>query len=171
MTHAISNYSTDDGSGGTLVRPHLIAVTVLGLAHFSSGAFACVMAPPAGPEEVAARTLRYQADLWRRSQSVFIVRTERPGRVRNGGSRAVLVPVLQLKGPSTTDALRVAHTHWTSCGPAPFLDALNGQADEFFVAYSAAVVPDGASILATLRPMELIEPQAYEAWQAAYAGR
>lgn len=149
---------------------YLLAAGILSSASLTSAVQACVLAPPATPEEVSARTLRYQADLWSRSKSVFIVRTERPGRLQNGGLRATLVPVLQLKGTRTNDNLRVAHTHWTSCGPAPFLDALNGMSDEFFIAYSADTDPTGSSILSTLRPSELIEPQAQAAWRAAYVG-
>ena len=155
----------------TMRHRYIFAAVMLSVAALTSAAHACVLAPPATPEEETARILRYQTDLWSRSQSVFLVRTDKPGRVKNGGLQATLVPILQLKGARTTEPLRVAHTQWTSCGPAPFFDALNGRSDEFFVAYSTDADPTESSVLATLRPSELIEPQAQAAWRAAYQGR
>nr|WP_315050624.1 hypothetical protein [uncultured Brevundimonas sp.] len=136
-----------------------------------SEAVACLVPPPAPPEVVAARTAQWQSELWGRAQSVFIARTASPGRVRNGGNRAILVPVLQLKGPEVKSGVRIAHTHWNSCGPAPWLDALNGRSDEFFVAYSSLAEPDGSSITATLRLNNLVDPTVIEAWSKAYEGR
>lgn len=148
----------------------LAAVTTATIVAFSgTGVRACVMAPPAPPEVVAARTLRWQADLWARSPSVFLVRTERPGRAGNINLSATLVPVLQLKGDAPHGDLRVHHSAMTSCGPSPFLDALNGERGQFFVAFSSDPTPTGASIQTTIRLSDLIEPMTIAAWRAAYA--
>lgn len=150
----------------------LATVTTATIVGFSATAVsACVMAPPASAEEVSARTLRWQADLWTRSPSVFLVRTERPGRAGDIGLSATLIPVLQLKGQSPTGDLRVRHTAMSSCGPSPFLDALNGERGQFFVAFSSEAAPTGSSIQSTIPLSDLIEPMTIAAWRAAYAGR
>ncbi|MDG2531302.1 hypothetical protein [Caulobacter endophyticus] len=139
----------------------------------SSQAPACVMAPPATPEVQRQRTLDFQASLWDRSQTVFVARVERRGPVKikgaHEGQEAVLRPVLQLKGPPVTPLVTVRHTHFTSCGPAPFLDALHPQAEGVFVVYSSSAEPTGEAVIGTLAPKALIEPRALEAWAKAYA--
>lgn len=136
----------------------------------STSAVACVMAPPASPEETAARILKYQTDLWTRSESVFLARVTRHGTVRmewGSGLWAELTPVLQLKGARATERTRIQHTGFTSCGPAPFLDALHPTPDDFYIVYSASEAPAPGSIDATLRLPALVEPLAIAAWNEA----
>jgi hypothetical protein len=146
----------------------------LAIAAAGSPALACVMAPSASPEVQRQRTLAFQASLWDRSEAVFVALLKHPkeiwlqGAGGAPGREASLEPILQLKGPPTTTSTTIRHTSFTSCGPAPALEALDPTAGDTFVVYSASASPTGASIIGTISPEKLVEPRAREAWSEAY---
>ncbi|RYG75158.1 MAG: hypothetical protein EON59_18500 [Alphaproteobacteria bacterium] len=153
-------------------RPWTLAAAVLLLGP--TNAEACLMAPPASPEETAARTREYQSDLWTRSDSIFVARVTRHGTVQMEWGRGLwteLTPVLQLKGERRTARTRIQHTVFTSCGPAPILDALHPAPDEFYIVYSTSAAHEQGSINATLRLQDLVDPLAVTAWSEATASR
>ncbi|KSB89049.1 hypothetical protein AS593_09900 [Caulobacter vibrioides] len=146
----------------------------LAIAAAGSPALACVMAPPATPEVQRQRTLDFQTSLWDRSEGVFVALLKHPGQIRLEGAggapgrEASLKPILQLKGPPTTTSMTIRHTSFTSCGPAPALDALDPTAGDMFVVYSSSASPTGASIIGTISPEKLVEPRTRAAWSQAY---
>ncbi|PVM92691.1 hypothetical protein [Caulobacter endophyticus] len=146
----------------------------LAIAAAGSPALACVMAPPAGPEVQRRRTLDFQASLWDRSEVVFVALLQHPkeiwlqGAGGAPGREAALKPILQLKGPPTATSTTIRHTSFTSCGPAPALDALDPTAGDMFVVYSSSALPTGASIIGTISPEKLVEPKVRAAWSEAY---
>lgn len=156
-----------------VLKQALVAVLAVAAAG-SSPALACTLAPPATPEVKRQRTLDFQASLWDRSEAVFLASVERRGQVTIGGGgsmtgqEAVLRPILQLKGPRVASPVTVRHTSVTSCGPAPFLDALHPQAEGVFVVYASSAAPTGDGIIGTLAPKAVIEPRVLEAWAQAY---
>ena len=147
----------------------LLAAACLAIA--AQPAEACVLAPPASSEVVTERTLAYQTQLWTRSDLVFLSRVDRIGSVRlsgygSRGLRAELTPALALKGQLPTRPVPIRHTTFTSCGPIPFLDALDGQEGDWFVTYARSL-PSGLSVDATVRVADLVEPEALRAWRKA----
>lgn len=143
----------------------ILSTAVFGFG-FVSSASACLVPPPASPEVMASRVLTYQTDLWTQSGAVFIARSEQPARVEFG-FRATLVPVLKLKGPEVDTDIVIAHNAWTSCGPSPFLDALNGRSDQYYVVYSSEMTPTSGSITATIPLSDLVDPHALQGWSEA----
>lgn len=145
------------------------------VAAAGSPALACVMAPPANPEVQRQRVIDFQTSLWDRSEAVFVAMLKHPGQIRieggGWGREAELRPILQLKGPPTTASITIRHTSFTSCGPAPALDALNPKADDMYVVYSSSASPTGASIIGTISPEKLMEPRTLAAWSEAHKGK
>lgn len=142
------------------------------LASVSTPTLACVMAPPASDEIVAQRVRNYQAELWTRSDAVFLAQTFDAGRVPLGNSTvegvsATLAPSLALKGDLPGERIAIRHTTFTSCGPIPFLDALSGREGEWFVTF-ARILPTGLSVDATIPVDHLVDSEAMQAWRQAY---
>lgn len=151
-------------------RPAWLLAAVL--ACVSTPTLACVMAPPASEEVVAERVRNYQAELWTRSDAVFLAQTSDAGRVAliNStveGNSATLAPSLALKGDLPGDRIAIRHTTFTSCGPIPFLDALSGREGEWFVTYVRRL-PSGLSVDATVPVADLTDPEALRAWTKGY---
>jgi hypothetical protein len=156
-----------------------LAATVL-VTTVSWDAFACTPPPPPPPwmtvAEIEAewkqRVLDSQTDDWNRAASVFIARVESQGTVAfasdSRGRRAVLVPVLQIKGPDVRRAVRIQHTG-SLCGMTPDLDALDENARGYFMVYALDEAPSGRSVYVTAPLGELVDPGVLAAWRAAYA--
>ncbi|QYC09877.1 hypothetical protein [Brevundimonas nasdae] len=144
--------------------------------------FACTPPPPPPPWMTAAqieaewnqRILDSQIGDWSSAATVFIARVESKGTVALGrgsrGRRAVLAPVLQIKGPDVERRIRVQHTGFL-CGANPALDALDENADGYFMVYAFDEKPSASSVFATTALDRLIDPNALEAWRSAYDRR
>jgi hypothetical protein len=154
----------------TASRFAICAVAAVLVAATPAGA--CVLAPPGSPEAVAERTRAYQAQLWERADAVFLSRVGQIESIRlsgygSSGRRAVLTPSLVLKGQTPPRPVPIRHTTGTTCGPIPFLDALDGREGDWFVTYARAL-PSGLSVDATVRIDDLVEPEALRAWSKGY---
>ena len=142
------------------------------LACVSTPTLACVMAPPASGEVVAERVRNYQAELWSRSDVVFLSEAGSFDRVVLTGSgmqgvSATLSPSLALKGELPAGRIDIRHTTATSCGPIPFLDALSGREGDWFVTFGRRV-SSGLSVDATVPVADLVDAEALRAWRKAY---
>ena len=156
---------------------------VIGLSSLAlhSAAIACSPPPPVPPgltaEEVARRhderMLANQNYNWAQAQSIFIARVEGQGTVPDGpelrgGRRAVLVPLLQIKGPRS-DFRKISIRHSSSlCGMSPDFDALADDASGNFVVYMDGGLTTG-QVIATVRVDDLLDPVVREAWLSAYS--
>ena len=143
------------------------------LVFVSTPALACVMAPPAPDEVVAERVRNHQAELWTRSDVVFLSEASAFEQIELGagdGFSATLAPSLALKGDLPEERIGIRHTTFTSCGPIPFLDALSGHEGEWFVTYGRQV-SSGLSIDATIPVADLVDAEALRAWRKGHEAR
>ena len=144
-------------------------VSAAALVFGSTPALACVMAPPAPEEGDTERVRNHQAELWTRSDVVFLSEASAFERIKLGGGdgfSATLAPSLALKGDLPEERIGIRHTTFTSCGPIPFLDALSGGEGDWFVTY-ARDLPSGLSVDATIRLADLVDQEALRAWRKA----
>ncbi|WP_298158703.1 hypothetical protein [Brevundimonas sp.] len=142
------------------------------LAGVAAPALACSPLVDASPEAAAERVRNRQAELWDRSDVVFLSEASAFERIELAGGdgfSATLVPALALKGELPPERIAIRHTTFTSCGPIPFLDALSGREGEWFVTY-ARDLPAGLSIDATIPVANLIDDEGLRAWRKADPG-
>ncbi len=145
----------------------------------SCDAFACTPPPPPPPwmsaQQIEAewnqRILDSQISDWDVAASVFIARVESKGTVVLGnesrGRRAVLAPILRIRGPDVGRKIRIQHTG-SLCGMQPNLDALDQNASGYFMVYSLDETPTASSIYVTTPLGELVDPNVLAAWGSAY---
>ncbi len=144
-----------------------LAVWVAALAFAATSALACEPTNPVAPQVVAERASSHQAELWARSDAVFLSQVGDFERISLPGGRgfgATLTPSLALKGDLPTERIGIRHSTVTSCGAIPFLDALVGHEGEWFVTYVRRL-PSGLSIDATVPVDALMDPEALRAWR------
>lgn len=142
------------------------------LSAAAAPALACSPLVDASPEAAAERVRNRQAELWDRSDLVFLSEAsafERVALAGGDGFSATLVPALALKGDLPPGRIAIRHTTFTSCGPIPFLDALSGREGEWFVTY-ARDLPSGLSIDATVPVANLVDEEGLRAWRKADPG-
>ncbi|MET4682835.1 hypothetical protein [Brevundimonas faecalis] len=152
--------------------------TLVASACPSGSASACSPPPPPPPwftsdqieAQFAERILAGQREAWEGATTVFIARVAEQGAIRIApqlfGRRAVLIPVLQLKGPKVQRRITIRHTGYL-CGMTPGFDALREDAEGYFVVYSGADRPTNETIWTTTPVNDLVEPKALEAWSLA----
>ena len=139
------------------------------LAAAAAPALACSPLADASPEAAAERVRQRQAELWSRSDVVFLSEASGVERIRLDGGEgfgATLTPALALKGDLPDAPVAIRHTTVTSCGPIPFLDALSGREGEWFVTYVRRL-PSGLSVDATVPVAALVDEDALRAWRKA----
>ena len=134
-----------------------------------SAASACLAPLPVSAEVAAERERARQADLWTRSDAVFLAQLSTIEALaapspRLQGNRAELAPSLALKGQAPATRIDIRHTTLTSCGYLPFLDALSGDRGDWFVVF-ARDLPDGLLVDATVPVDALIDAEALRAWR------
>lgn len=142
------------------------------LSAVAAPALACSPLADASPEAAAERVRNRQAELWDRSDVVFLSESsafERIALAGGDGFRATLIPSLALKGELPPERIAIRHTTFTSCGPVPFLDALSGREGEWFVTYGRNL-PSGLSIDATVPVANLVDDEGLRAWRKADPG-
>lgn len=145
-----------------------VSVAVLGAA--ATPALACSPLVDVSPEAAAERVRNRQAELWDRSDVVFLSESSAFERIELAGGdgfRATLAPSLALKGELPPERIDIRHTTFTSCGPVPFLDALSGREGEWFVTYGRHL-PSGLSIDATVPVANLVDDEGLRAWRKAF---
>lgn len=144
-----------------------VRVSALALAVVATPTLACETPRPISPEVVAERARIHQAEMWMRSDAVFLSQAgalERIGLPGGHGFSTKLTPSLALKGDLPTERIGIRHSTVTSCGAIPFLDALVGQEGDWFVTY-VRILPSGLSVDATVPLNELADPDALRAWR------
>lgn len=147
----------------------LVFVTSVLVIVAGSNAFACMPPPIEAPERVEELQLQAQQRLWRGSASVFIARSENVlSNWPQIGMRAELVPLLQLKGDKLKKKIRISHREFSTCGPYPFLNALNQNSGNIFVVFSSDEWPTEYSVTNTMDPSFLTDPVIVQAWKEAY---
>ena len=141
--------------------------------------FACTPPPPPPPWMTTAqieaewkqRILDSQISDWSSAATIFIARVESKGTVALGrgsrGRRAVLAPVLQIKGPDVKHRIRIQHMGFL-CGANPALDALDENADGYFMVYAFDEETTANSVFTTTALDRLVDPNVLEAWRSAY---
>lgn len=151
-------------------RPAWILTAVL--ASVATPVLACeptYPAPRTSPEVAAERVRNHQAEMWARSDAVFLSEAgafERIALPGGDGVSATLIPALALKGDLPSERIGIRHSTVTSCGPIPFLDALVGHEGEWFVTYVRRL-PSGLSVDATLPVADLVNEDTLRAWRKA----
>ena len=139
------------------------------LAAAAAPALACSPLADASSEAAAERVRNRQAELWDRSDVVFLSESSAFERIELAGGdgfSATLIPSLALKGDLPPERIAIRHTTFTSCGPVPFLDALSGREGEWFVTYGRNL-PSGLSIDATVPVANLVDDEGLRAWRKA----
>ncbi len=145
-------------------------VSAVALACTATPVLSCEPTRPTPPEVVAERARSHQAEMWARSDAVFLSQAVDFERISLPGGRgfsAVLTPSMALKGNLPTQRIGIRHSTATSCGAIPSLDALVGHEGEWFVTY-VRVLPSGLSVDATVPVTDLVEPEALRAWRKAH---
>lgn len=152
------------------MKLHLPGVsTVIFLIALGSNTNACVAPPTVSPERTAELMLETQRGLWRDASSVFVARSQNvQSNLPRIGNRAELVPLLQLKGPKVDYTVHITHTEMTSCGPSPFLNALNDNSGDIFIVFASSEQPSATSLMNTMEPSFVRDPVIIQAWQNAY---
>ena len=117
--------------------------------------------------------IEHQTRLWDEADAVMLARVEhigtvlrerpgRPGRTREYES-VDLRPVKWLKGGGAGDAFRLSYTDYTSCGPQPEWDAVNGAPEQEFVVFVRGGAPAQATVTMTFAPVRLVAPRIRQA--------
>ena len=137
-----------------------------------SAASACLPPLPVSADVAAEREQARQADLWTRSDAVFLaelsdIEALPAASPREQGNRAELAPSFALKGETPATRIDIRHTPLTSCGYIPFLDALSGDRGDWFVVFARAL-PSGLSVDATVPVNALIDAEALRAWRKSH---
>ncbi|MFC5344844.1 hypothetical protein ACETK8_02435 [Brevundimonas staleyi] len=151
-------------------RPAWILAAIL--AAVATPGLACeptYPAPRASPEVAAERVRNHQAEMWARSDAVFLSEAgafERIALPGGQGVSATLIPALALKGDLPTERIGIRHSTVTSCGPIPFLDALAGREGDWFVTYVRRL-PSGLSVDDTVPVADLVDEDSLRAWRKA----
>lgn len=110
-----------------------------------------------------------QRGLWRDAASVFVARSQNvQSNLPQVGNRAELVPLLQLKGPKFDYTVHITHTALSTCGPFPFLNALNDSSGNIFIVFASSEQPSATSVTNTMRPSFVRDPVIIQAWQNEY---
>ena len=147
-----------------------IWVFAVALTAVAAPALACSPLADASPDAAAERVRNRQAELWARSDVIFLSEASAFERIELAGGNgfsAMLVPSLALKGDLPAGRITIRHTTFTSCGPIPFLDALSGREGEWFVTYGRYVA-SGLSIDATVPVANLVDDEGLRAWRKAF---
>lgn len=134
-----------------------------------TAASACLPPLPVSAEVAAERERTRQAELWTRSDTVFLaelsdIEALPAASPREQGNRAELAPSLALKGEAPATRIDIRHTTLTSCGYLPFLDALSGDRGDWFVVF-ARDLPNGLSVDATIPVSNLADQETLRAWR------
>lgn len=119
--------------------------------------------------KAAARMSALQADMWDKSDLVFVAQVEREWTksipyVENA-RQVDLMPLFSLKGQAGPWQFSVGITGMTSCGPTGVSAAYGGVGDQYVV-FARGDTPTSESVLLTLKPRELVEPRALAALKA-----
>lgn len=118
-----------------------------------------------------ASRVEYQQQWWNESQSVLLARVERVGSVQlrddwgeayDDSPRVFLRPVRWLKGSGSARRFRLSYDGMTSCGPYGGGDAVDGEVGEVFVVYVREGQPHQRSVIESLAPENVVDPQVRE---------
>lgn len=128
---------------------------------------ACEPTRPTPPDVAAERARNHQAEMWARSDAVFLSQAgafERINLPGGQGFSSTLTPSLALKGTLPAQPIGIRHSTVTSCGAIPFLDALLGREGDWFVVF-VRDLPTGLSVDATVPVNALVDADALRAWR------